>query len=60
MAKTYLPTLLAAVYALGLYIARNRAKIRANLSGEALLAFDSLDACLTGFMAAYGDLPLGP
>lgn len=60
MARTYIPTLLALVYALALYVTRNRVKLRENLTGDQLLAFDALDACLTGFMQSYPTPPLSP
>lgn len=52
MAKTYVPTLIRLVHALCMYITRYQDRIRSNLAGDALAAFDALSAACTAFVIA--------
>lgn len=61
MARTYLPTLVAIVRQLCIYIARNDATIRANLNGDALSAYNALSTACDAFNALSGVIdPINP
>lgn len=57
MPITFIPTLVFIAHGLCMYITRNRAKIRQNLTSDQLAAFDVLDAACTAFEVAMGTLP---
>lgn len=59
--RTYLPTLVATVRLLCIYIARNQVTIRANLPVEAIPVFDQLEAACSAFNAFAGVIdPIHP
>lgn len=53
MARTYLPTIFEMVRKLCIYVARHDSTIRANLSGDALTAYNSLTVACDAFNAFY-------
>ena len=59
MARTYLPTLVAIVRELCVFITRYQETIRRNLGGEALTAFEAMHLACSAFLAAY-DTPTPP
>lgn len=51
MARTYIPTLLVLVHILAVYLTKNNAKIRANLTGIELQLYDALYNAIIAFDA---------
>lgn len=59
--RTYIPTLVATVHMLCVYIARHSTTIRANLPSDALAAFDALELACSAFNAFAGVIdPVDP
>jgi hypothetical protein len=53
MARTYLPTIFLIVRKLCVYVSRHDSTIRANLSGDALTAYNNLTVACDAFNAFY-------
>lgn len=51
MARTYIPTLLVLAHILAVYLTKNNAKIRANLTGIELQLYDALYNAIIAFDA---------
>lgn len=54
--RTYLPTLFITVRILCVYIARHDSTIRANLSGDALTAYEALSVACDAFNEFYSSV----